>query len=72
LTIRNATSADLEALLDLYVHLNPADEPLPDDDILQQRWLAFVTQPGFTCLLGFDSERLVCSCCLAILPNLTP
>ena len=71
LTIRPSESGDLDALCQLYQHLNTSDEPQPEGRVLQERWEAMLNQPGFTCILGFSDGRLVSSCCLAIIPNLT-
>jgi GNAT superfamily N-acetyltransferase len=70
LTVRSAELADLDALRQLYTHLHPIDDPLPEA-LAIQRWKAMLAQPGFTCLLGLRRQELVSSCCLVIIPNLT-
>jgi GNAT superfamily N-acetyltransferase len=70
LTVRSAELADLDALRQLYTHLHPIDDPLPEA-LAIQRWKAMLAQPGFTCLLGLHRRELVSSCCLVIIPNLT-
>lgn len=63
-------SEDLEALRQLYLHLNPIDEPL-SEALAGERWKAMLGDPGFACLVGFHEGQLVSSCCFAIIPNLT-
>jgi GNAT superfamily N-acetyltransferase len=70
LLIRPAASEDLEALRQLYLHLNPTDDPLPEA-LASELWKAMLAHPGFTCIVGVHEGQLVSSCCLAIVPNLT-
>jgi len=70
LIVRSGELADLDALRQLYTHLHPIDDPLPEA-LAIQRWKAMLTQAGFTCLLGLHDRELVSSCCLVIIPNLT-
>lgn len=65
LTVRSAELPDLDALRQLYTHLHPIDDPLPEA-LAIQRWKAMLAQPGFTCLLGLHDRELVSSCCLVI------
>ena len=70
LRIRPAQAADLPALSALYRHLNPADAPAPPDtapSILAR----LEGIPGSAVLLGEDGGRLVASCMLVVIPNLT-
>jgi GNAT superfamily N-acetyltransferase len=62
---------ELSGLLDLYQHLNADDAPLPEGDILNQVWNDFLTDPGISCVVGEIEGRLVSSCTLIIVPNLT-
>jgi GNAT superfamily N-acetyltransferase len=62
---------DLEALLELYTHLNPTDTPLPDEAVLRQVWRDFLADPKIHCLVGEVDNRLATSCTLIIIPNLT-
>ena len=41
LTVRSAEWADLDALRQLYMHLNPVDDPLPEV-LAIQRWKAML------------------------------
>jgi GNAT superfamily N-acetyltransferase len=62
---------ELEALLDLYTHLNPADAPLPEAVALRQVWSDFLADSKIRCLVGEVEGRLAASCTLVIIPNLT-
>jgi len=68
--IRPAVIDDLDALLVLYRHLNPADEVLPPE-IARDRLRTMLAHPGLTLLCAFEGEAMVSSCTLFILPNLT-
>ncbi|MGV3550093.1 GNAT family N-acetyltransferase [Rhizobium sp.] len=68
--IRAVGPADLDGLLALYAQLNPLDPVLPPD-VARQRFEALVAHPGLTVFGAFDSNRLVASCVLHVLPNLT-
>jgi GNAT superfamily N-acetyltransferase len=70
LTIRTAEAEDLDALAELYTHLNPTDDR-PEPRILEERWSTMLAQPGFSCIVGLCGGQLVSSCCLAVIPNLT-
>lgn len=62
---------ELSSLLELYQHLN-ADEPaLPEEEILKQVWNDFLTDPKIHCVVGEVEGRLVASCTLVVVPNLT-
>jgi GNAT superfamily N-acetyltransferase len=69
--IRAAESGDLIELLELYRHLNPTDEPLPDRETVERLWTGMLTQPGFCCIVATSAGLIVASCCIAIIPNLT-
>jgi len=62
---------ELSSLLDLYKHLNSDEPPLPEGDILNQVWNNFLTDPKIYCVVGEIEGRLVSSCTLIIIPNLT-
>jgi ribosomal protein S18 acetylase RimI-like enzyme len=70
-TVRSAQSDDLPALIELYQHLNPTDDPVPDGPKRHEVWKAMLRQPGFSCIVGISAGRLVASCCLVVVPNLT-
>lgn len=62
---------ELSSLLDLYAHLNSNEQPLPDGDVINQVWNSFLGDPKICCLVGEMDGRLVASCTLIIIPNLT-
>jgi GNAT superfamily N-acetyltransferase len=62
---------ELQALVRLYQQLNPLDAPLPDEAIVGQVWKDFLSDPKIRCLGGEVDGRLVASCTLVIIPNLT-
>ena len=69
-SIRPVGPYDIEALLRLYVHLNPADTPL-SEDVATTRFREMLEHPGLTVFGVFVENRLVASCVLHVLPNLT-
>lgn len=70
ISIRSAQFDELPLLLDLYKHLNP-DDSLPDAEHLQQVWKQLFDDPKISCwVAGFDG-KLIASCMLVIVPNLT-
>lgn len=62
---------ELSSLLDLYTHLHSDDLHLPEGDALHQVWNRFFTDPKIHCVVGETEGRLVSSCTLVIIPNLT-
>jgi len=68
--IRPVGPYDLEGLLKLYAHLNPADMHL-SEDMAKTRFREMLEQPGLTVFGVFAENRLVASCVLHVLPNLT-
>ena len=64
-------AGELSSLLDLYKHLNSDEPPLPAEDILNRVWNDFLTDPKISCVVGDVEGRLVASCTLVVIPNLT-
>ena len=62
---------ELTGLLNLYKHLNSDEPPLPEEVVLNQVWDSFITDPKIYCVVGDMEGRLVASCTLVIIPNLT-
>lgn len=62
---------DLPALLALYRQLHPADAPLPPAAEVETLWSDILACHHFLYLGGFIDGKLVTSCTLAIIPNLT-
>lgn len=64
--IRDLGADDVGALLDLYLHLNAGDA-LPSPAAVR----AVFAHPGLRHFGLFDGGRLIASCNLAVIPNLT-
>ena len=71
LQFRSVQADELSSLLDLYQHLNSDEPPLPAEDILNEVWNNYLTDPKIQCVVGEIEGRLVASCTLVIIPNLT-
>ena len=70
--IRDLRSQDLAQLLALYdEHLHSADEPRPEAARVDALWRQIEDDPALHYLGAFDGERMVASCCAAVVPNLT-
>ncbi|WP_341676859.1 GNAT family N-acetyltransferase [Niveibacterium sp. SC-1] len=67
--VRRLRAGELEALLDLYLHLHATDAPLPDD--VERIWEQSLAHPGLSYIGAFIAHRLVASCMLVVVPNLT-
>ncbi|MGE4327903.1 MAG: GNAT family N-acetyltransferase [Pseudodonghicola sp.] len=70
LQIRSADHDDLEALLDLYRHLD-ADDTRATPPQAVESFTRFLRYPGSAIFLGEVDGLLACSCTLVIIPNLT-
>jgi ribosomal protein S18 acetylase RimI-like enzyme len=57
--------------LELYQHLHASDAPLPDGPAIQAVWEEMLRDRRLCCLVVEDGGRLVASCTLVIIPNLT-
>jgi ribosomal protein S18 acetylase RimI-like enzyme len=69
--VRQATKDDLDGLLDLYAHLNPNDAPLPPRPQVVELWREIIDNPMLTYIFAEHAGKLVASCNLTIVPNLT-
>ncbi|MCL2719018.1 MAG: GNAT family N-acetyltransferase [Lachnospiraceae bacterium] len=68
--IREIEKDDLQKLLELYTHLH--DNPLPPvDSRINDIWSNIFNNPGHYILLGFIEEKLIVSCVINIIENLT-
>ena len=68
--IRSARPADLEGVLELFRYLNPRDPPL-DPAKAEAAWSALLGSGLTTVFVAEIDGRLVATCTLAIIPNLT-
>lgn len=69
--IRDLRSADLAALLDLYEHLHRSDDARPTMRVVEATWRELIESQNSLCVGGFESGRLLSSCVLTVIPNLT-
>lgn len=70
LSIRVATTEDLQSIMALYGQLNPGDAPVSERrlaSVLKE----IVTSPGFELVVAALGERVVGTCYLNIIPNLS-
>jgi ribosomal protein S18 acetylase RimI-like enzyme len=69
ITIRAAVKADIPQLLELYAQLNPLDEPV-DANVAAAVFEQAVSN-GVTYFVAGDGGRVVGTCYIAIIPNIT-
>jgi GNAT superfamily N-acetyltransferase len=69
--IRRLKSGDLSSLLALYEHLHSSDTPAPADEVTRAVWGELQASTNYRYYGVFVDERLVSSCALTIIPNLT-
>lgn len=70
ITLRAAEQSDLDALLSLYQQLNTED-PLPNQEKAAATLESLRRNPMTQVLVAADSEKVLGSCTLIIVPNLT-
>jgi len=68
--VRHATRDDLDALLALYAQLNPDDAPAPRER-LGAILDTIVSSTAFAVIVGTQGDRVVATCYLNVVPNLT-
>jgi GNAT superfamily N-acetyltransferase len=68
--VRSAGQHDLSEVLNLYRHLHPQDPPL-EIAVAERVWSALLGSGFTTVIVAQATERLVSSCTLAIVPNLS-
>lgn len=69
--IRELQEDDLHQLLALYEHLHSTDVALPDITTIENIWREIFSNPSYHYFGGFIEDRLVSSCTLTVIPNLT-
>lgn len=69
--VRNIRFDELEQLLDLYKHLNSDDPELNIDEKLITLWHEILTNPNHLCLVIKEDNKIISSCNLIIIKNLT-
>jgi GNAT superfamily N-acetyltransferase len=70
-TYREIADGDKDQLLDLLAQLNPCDLPLPDEKTLAEVWADIRADKKIHCLVAEWEGKLVGSCTLVVIPNLT-
>lgn len=71
MNVREITASELSSLLDLYQHLHAIDDPLPDFEIVGAIWKELLESPHHKYFGGYSDGKLVSSCTLTVIPNLT-
>jgi GNAT superfamily N-acetyltransferase len=69
--IRALGQDDLDGLLALYRHLHESDDPPPERAVVESVWSELVSNPSYHYYGGFVGGKLVSSCTLTVIPNLT-
>jgi GNAT superfamily N-acetyltransferase len=69
--IRCIPSEDLPALLALYAHLRPQDDPLPEVSTVESTWKEVLANPRYQYFGAYVDGSLVSTCTLSVVPNLT-
>lgn len=69
--VRFIKPEELTKLLTLYRYLNPEDPRLEPDQELEKYWREILADPSLYYLVIEEDNRLVSSCTLAIIKNLT-
>ena len=69
--IREIEENELNELLDLYSHLHSWDDPLPKIGVVSAIWREIQASPNIKYFGLYVDGRLVSSCTISIIPNLT-
>lgn len=68
--VRFIASSELWHLLALYQQLHPTDDAA-DSETAEAVWNEAQSNPRIRYFGGYDGDRLVATCCLTVIPNLT-
>ena len=68
---RHIKPDELSELIALYKFLHETNAPLPEESRLKQIWHEFLADPKVHCLVGVVDNKLVATCVLTIIPNLS-
>lgn len=71
MNVRPLHAGELDDLLALYAHLHEKDLPLPERVEVEKVWNDALANPKCRYFGGFESRRLVSSCTILLVPNLT-
>lgn len=70
LDVRQIETQDLDGLIALYAELHPGADPRSEAR-LQGAWYDILHDPRMHCMGAFLEDRIVSTCMLSIIPNLT-
>lgn len=70
MTVREIRDDELNALLELYLHLHESEIP-PDTEYLRSTWQIITEDRNHHIFVAEENGRLVSSCVCVIIPNLT-
>lgn len=68
---RELKGKDLDELLSLYLHMHAEDDPLPERKVVEEVWHKIQENSHFKYFGIFVNQKLISSCTLSIIPNLT-
>ena len=68
---RELKVTDLDELLGLYYHMHDVDDSLPERNIVEEIWQEIQENSHFKYFGTFINQKLVSSCTLSVIPNLT-
>lgn len=68
--IREANREDLNAVLELYLHLHETEVPKPDEH-LRSTWEEIIEDPNHHLIVAEEDGKIISSCVCLIVPNLT-
>ena len=71
MNIRRIKEDDLQEILDLYKYLHPNDISLPLNNTILNIWNEFLQNSLVDIFIGEYDNKIISSCVLAIVPNLT-
>jgi GNAT superfamily N-acetyltransferase len=69
--VRDAIESDLDGILDLYTHLHAHDTAPPPYAQMAEIWSDILANPSLRYFVVACGDRVVSSCNLAVIPNLT-
>jgi GNAT superfamily N-acetyltransferase len=69
--IRSIGGGELDALLALYEHLHPDDQPLPERAQVEAVWQSILASPVQQCFGLYGGAQLRASCSISLTANLT-
>jgi GNAT superfamily N-acetyltransferase len=70
-SLRDIEPQERGQLLELYRQLNPNDSALPEERRVADVWREILSDPKIRCLVAEADGRIVASCTLIVVPNLT-